>query len=321
LSGRRKSGPAWRRGALPAVRGAKDFERHLSVGSGGFTLHAATRAGGQDERGREALLKYVLRPPIAQERITQGPDGLVRHALKKPFSDGTTAIDLDPLSLLTRLCAAVPPPRFHTVRYAGVLGAGSKLRSRIVPVREEAPSSEEPESVAESERKPHHRGCRYWSWSELLKRTFALDVLSCAGCGGRLRLVAMMMEPKSIERYLRALGEPTEGPPRTPARGPPFYEGSQVVVSRFSALVLLAHPTRMRCPRRGRSPREPHVWNANVVPQSVALSTMALPPWPFSLTTADPQPSDRAAGSDEEPIVVLGLRPRCRVRRFGWWFR
>jgi hypothetical protein len=28
------------------------------------------------ERGREALLKYVLRPPIAQERVVQGPDGL-----------------------------------------------------------------------------------------------------------------------------------------------------------------------------------------------------------------------------------------------------
>lgn len=34
-------------------------------------------------------LKYVLRPPIAQERVTQGPDGLVRIALKKRFSDGT----------------------------------------------------------------------------------------------------------------------------------------------------------------------------------------------------------------------------------------
>ena len=88
----------------------------LSVGSGGFTLHAAARAGGMDDRGREALLKYALRPPIAQERITEGPDGLVRIALKKAFSDGTVAVGLDPLSLLTRLCAAVPPPRFHTVR-------------------------------------------------------------------------------------------------------------------------------------------------------------------------------------------------------------
>jgi hypothetical protein len=213
-----------RRGALPAVRGAKDFERHLSVGSGGFTLHAATRAGGQDERGREALLKYVLRPPIAQERITQGPDGLVRIALKKPFSDGTTAVDLDPLSLLTRLCAAVPPPRFHTVRYAGVLGAASKLRSRIVPGAD-APSSEEElaDSGPESGHKLRGRGCRYCSWAELMKRTFSLDVLACPRCGGRLRRVAMMTEPNEIARYLRALGEPTHAPPRTPARGPPYW--------------------------------------------------------------------------------------------------
>jgi hypothetical protein len=31
------------------------------------------------------------------------------------------AVDMDPLSLLCRLAASVPPPRFHTVKYAGVL--------------------------------------------------------------------------------------------------------------------------------------------------------------------------------------------------------
>ncbi|HEY6556337.1 MAG TPA: transposase [Polyangiaceae bacterium] len=52
--------------------------------------------------------------------VLAGHDGLVRIALKRPFSDGTVAIDLDPLSLLCRLAATVPAPRFHTVRYAGV---------------------------------------------------------------------------------------------------------------------------------------------------------------------------------------------------------
>ena len=28
--------------------------------------------------GREALLRYVLRPPIGQERLERRPDGLVR---------------------------------------------------------------------------------------------------------------------------------------------------------------------------------------------------------------------------------------------------
>ena len=57
-------------------------------------MHAATRAGADDDKGREALLRYILRPPIAQERVMPGPEGLVRIALKKRFSDGTVAVDM-----------------------------------------------------------------------------------------------------------------------------------------------------------------------------------------------------------------------------------
>lgn len=74
-----------------------------------------------------------MRPPIAQERIQLVADDLVRVVLKRPFSDGTFAFDLDPLSLLARLATAVPPPRFNTVRYGGVLAAASKWRARVVP--------------------------------------------------------------------------------------------------------------------------------------------------------------------------------------------
>ena len=74
----------------------------------------------------------MLRPPIAQDELEQGQDGLVRIVLEKPFADGTIA-----LSLLCRLAASVPPPRHHTVRYAGVLAAASEWRSRIVPPSDE----------------------------------------------------------------------------------------------------------------------------------------------------------------------------------------
>jgi hypothetical protein len=66
------------------------------LGRNGFTLHAATRAGGADSAGREALLKYILRPPLAQERLLPSKDGLVRITVKRAFSDGTVAIDIDP---------------------------------------------------------------------------------------------------------------------------------------------------------------------------------------------------------------------------------
>jgi hypothetical protein len=120
-------------GAAGAGSRSTDFERPLCVGRDGFTLHAATRAGGADLAGREALLKYILRPAVCQERFLPGKDGLVRITLKRAFSDGTVAFDMDPLSLLSRLAAAVPYPRFHTVRYSGVLASASKVRPRIAP--------------------------------------------------------------------------------------------------------------------------------------------------------------------------------------------
>ena len=105
----------------------------LSVVEGGFSLHAATTASADDAPGREALCKYILRPPLAQERLHLLDNGLVRIELERAFSDGTVAIDMDPLSLLCRLAAAVPLPRFHVLRYAGVLASAHKLRSLVVP--------------------------------------------------------------------------------------------------------------------------------------------------------------------------------------------
>ena len=44
----------------------------------------------------------------------------------------------------------------------------------------------------------------------LLARTFAVDVLACPTCQGRMKLLAMLKEPASIARQLAAAGEPTE---------------------------------------------------------------------------------------------------------------
>ena len=158
----------------------------------------------------------MLRPPIAQEPVTAGPDGLVRIALKRPFADGTVAIDLDPWSLLSRLAASVPGKRTHTVRYAGVLASASKLRSRIVPVPPVAPADDDDEC------KPKPSCCRYRTWAELLG-TLGIDGLACPTCAGRMRVLALVREAHDIKRKLKAIGEATEPPARTRARGPPYW--------------------------------------------------------------------------------------------------
>jgi hypothetical protein len=154
---------------------------------------------------------------VAQERVEQRPDGLVRITLKKAYRDGTVAVDMDPLSLLCRLATSVPPPRFHTVKYAGVLAPASPWRSRLAP-----PPPQAADASAKPDR-PAHPGT-YRPWAELLARTFAVDVLVCATCQGRMKLLGLVEAPARIARYLATVGEATEAPRRSPGRGPPFWK-------------------------------------------------------------------------------------------------
>ncbi|MES1256060.1 MAG: transposase [Acidobacteriota bacterium] len=101
---------------------------------------AGPRSGGEGRcsarrlaHGRVPAAGYVLRPPIAQEQVTLTTDGLVAVKLKRPFRDGTVSVEMDPLSLISRLAASVHPPRFHSVRYGGVLAPHSQWRPHIVP--------------------------------------------------------------------------------------------------------------------------------------------------------------------------------------------
>jgi hypothetical protein len=141
---------------------------------------------------------------------------LVRITLKKAYAEGTLAVDMDPLSLLCRLATSVLPLWFHTVRYAGVLASASPWRSRIAP----KPPPEARAGTVESE--PPRRAGGYRPWAELLARTFAVDVLACPQCQGRLKLLAIVTDLASIARYLAAVGEATEVPRRSPSRGPPY---------------------------------------------------------------------------------------------------
>jgi hypothetical protein len=211
------AGPQWLRGLRALEPSGLWYAKPLCASLDGFTLHAATRAGAWDTAGREALLRYVLRPPVAQERVMPQKNGLVAITLKRAYADGTVAVEMDPLSLLCRLAMMVPPPRHHTVKYAGVLAAASKLRARIAPAP--APPTETTEAA---EPRPAERRGSYWPWALLMRRTFGLDVLGCPKCKGRMKLLALVIDDRSLARYLKKIGEPTEVPARAPPRGPPY---------------------------------------------------------------------------------------------------
>ena len=58
-----------------------------------------------------------------------------------------------------------------------------------------------------------------------MRRAFQLDVLACPRCGGRMRLIATIEDPRVIRQILAHLGLPTEGPDPCPSRPPPGRTG------------------------------------------------------------------------------------------------
>ena len=54
--------------------------------------------------------------------------------------------------------------------------------------------------------------CRRLGWASLLARVFAVDVMRCPSCGGRLGLVAVLSDPASIGRYLSGVGLAADSP-------------------------------------------------------------------------------------------------------------
>jgi len=51
---------------------------------------------------------------MAEERLALTSSGQVRYPLKTAYRDGTTHIVMEPLDLMARVAALVPPPRMHT---------------------------------------------------------------------------------------------------------------------------------------------------------------------------------------------------------------
>jgi hypothetical protein len=177
----------------------------------------------------------MARPPLALDRLALRDDGRVVYRFKKAWRDGTHAVVLSPQDFIARLCALVPPPRFHLMRYLGVLAGHSSLRAEVVPKKSAAPSElpkqlplfdeadELPQSAKSGAEWTAEPSRHRWPW--LLQRVFAVDVLKCDRCGGRLRIVEIAKTPDDIARVLRERGRSRASP-----RGPPR-----------AALPVLAH--------------------------------------------------------------------------------
>jgi len=65
-----------------------------------YNLQAAARVGAADRAGLERMARYLARPPIATDRLSEREDGRLELRLKRPWRDGTTAFVFTPHELI-----------------------------------------------------------------------------------------------------------------------------------------------------------------------------------------------------------------------------
>jgi hypothetical protein len=184
--------------------------------SHGFNLQNATRVAANDKAGRERLCRYILRPPLANDRLKVLDDGDVRLDFKRPWSDGTSSVALAPLALVARLAALVPPPRRHTVLYCGVLSSHAASRKDVIP---------SPPAIGVGQDKSKGKSkSKHIRWSDLLRRVFGIETV-CQKCQVPLRMISLIKSEAIAKKILTAMHLPADVPKLRPARPPPGLDG------------------------------------------------------------------------------------------------
>ena len=158
--GRLGAEPTEPAGSVPGPRQA-----HLD----GFDLHANVWVPPHDRARLEHLCRYLLRPPLVQDRLRLRADGRVAVKLKGARRDGTTHLVFEPLEFLAKLAALTPRPEINLLLYHGVLAPNARWRPQVVGY------GRAPEGAA---RDPAEAGPipppppRNWTWAALMRRAF-----------------------------------------------------------------------------------------------------------------------------------------------------
>ena len=185
----------------------------------GFSLHAGVAARADQRKKLERLCRYVSRPAVSEKRLSLTPNGNVRYQLKTPYRDGATHVIFEPLDFIVRLAVLVPKPRVNLTRFHGVFAPNSQYRARVTPAKRGRGGAHTTKGDKEEDRTPAERRAAM-NWAQRLKRVFGIDIETCPACGGAVRIIACIEDPKVIEKILTHLATKA-AEPEVPRRAPP----------------------------------------------------------------------------------------------------
>ena len=137
------------------------------------------------------------------------------------------------MELIDKLAAPVPPPRIHRHRYYGVLAPNSPFRASVTAMAglslangtiEIQMVDKNDEPVKQEQENKSKRPPNRYLWAMLLARIYNLFPLFCPECGAEMQVIAIIQDKPVINKILKSVGEDTEPPVLSPARGPQSWD-------------------------------------------------------------------------------------------------
>ena len=209
--------------ALLSAEGLLSQERIdllLSWRHSGFSAHNAVTVVAADRAGIERFGRYLLRSPVAVERLSFEPGSRQVHYQQKGGQGlGGHVETFEPAEFLARLLQHVPEPGLHQVRYYGRYSNVSRAHRAVPGGEAEQELGISSSSDAEPDASERRRLRRLWA--RLIRRVYEVDPLLCQGCGGTIRILAFILEPGAIIKILAHLAARGGGSGRAPPPAQP----------------------------------------------------------------------------------------------------
>ena len=169
----------------------------------GFSVYAGPPVDAAEIAALESQARYITRPALTMDALRHLDDGsLVMETPPDPRT-GVTSIELDPLEWIHRITSHIPDSGRHCQRFYGAYS--NRGRIRLHPADGESAALPEARLPARAN-SDVSREARS-TWARLIKKIFEADPLLCT-CGGRMRIVSFITDPRVVDRILQHRASP-----------------------------------------------------------------------------------------------------------------
>ena len=166
-------------------------QKILSWRHTGFNVHSQVRAESKSEA--ETVGKYMIRPLLSLKRLLfDETAGKVRYQYSR---HGSQEESMDYLEFIARVTSHIPDKGQVMIRYYGLYSNAHRGKMRKAGC--------DPLYPLITEEGPTYVPSK--GWAEMIRKVYEVDPLRCPTCGGQMRIISFIEQPKIIDRIIAHL--------------------------------------------------------------------------------------------------------------------